>query len=383
MKRITRRQRERDVIDGLSHRTGKRHLSDSRSRSRSNSKESNSWVQRNKWIDERRNIDLNVSINNKRQVTIILPEKMNFSTQYEEIIVHISAIRKLTEVNQISNKAYRLVNVNFDNLMAISTSAALVLTAELSKWDDVIRQKLRPLVDNWNPRILRQFHDLGFFELFTNKQVINLEEQDPLSPELKLMKYIKGRRGESAKSRGLKAELTKIIGEEIEQWGFLRGGLDEAVTNVTHHAYPADCGFMDYDKNWYLTGSYNQQTNTIKIVFYDQGIGIPKSLPASDIWEKILQSLSRFSVVERKRDEVLLRAAVELDRTRTSQTGRGKGLQDLLEFIRQRGNGYLSILSLKGLYKYSNTNREEKIKSVHFDKAICGTLIIWSATLSK
>lgn len=38
-------------------------------------------------------------------------------------------------------------------------------------------------------------------------------------------------------------------------------------------------------------------------------------------------------------------------RTRTGDSDRGKGLLDLMEFIRQRGEGYLSIISLKGLFK--------------------------------
>ena len=55
----------------------------------------------------------------------------------------------------------------------------------------------------------------------------------------------------------------------------------------------------------------------------------------------------------------------------------------MLEFIRQRGNGYLSILSSKGLYKLTINNGKEIVKSEHFEYPICGTLIIWSATLQN
>lgn len=163
----------------------------------------------------------------------------------------------------------------------------------------------------------------------------------------------------------------------------MHSGLTEAITNVSHHAYPDSEGYSTEDKNWYLTGSYNNETKELKIVFYDQGIGIPKSLPASEVWEKVLSVLSRLPVVERKRDEVLLKAAVELERTSTKESDRGKGLQDLLEFIRQRKNGYLSILSLKGLFKYSMSDGKEEIKTEHFDKPVSGTLIIWSAELHE
>lgn len=74
---------------------------------------------------------------------------------------------------------------------------------------------------------------------------------------------------------------------------------------------------------------------------------------------------------------------MELDRTSTKKSDRGKGLQDMLEFIRQRGDGYLSILSLRGLYKLSVSNGKEVVKSEHFDNPIYGTLIIWCVTLQN
>ncbi|MGC6744878.1 hypothetical protein ACP0HM_10080 [Escherichia coli] len=54
----------------------------------------------------------------------------------------------------------------------------------------------------------------------------------------------------------------------------------------------------------------------------------------------------------------MLKAAVEIKRSSTGEEDRGKGLQDLLEFIKQRGEGYLSIMSGKGLYKYSQHDKK-------------------------
>lgn len=318
---------------------------------------------------------------NKNLVTILLPEKMNFFHEYESTVLHLAAIRRLTKNKSPSFKSYKLKTVNFDNLNSISTSAALVLTAELSKWDDVIRKKLRPNIDNWAPGILNNFIELGFFDLFNNKPNNINEIRNSTISNIKLVKYIKGICGDGDKTRILKANIMDIVGEKINKWTFLHGGLSEAIINVSHHAYPKGYGYSDNEKNWYLTGSYNEESRELKIVFYDQGIGIPKSLPASEVWEKVLSFLSSFPIAERKRDEVLLKAAVQLDRTSTEESDRGKGLQDLLEFIRQRSQGYLSILSLKGLFKLTVQNGEESIISEHFDNAICGTLIIWSVTL--
>ena len=309
---------------------------------------------------------------------------MNFNDKYELTSMHIAAIRKLAENNSAPNKAYKLASVNFDNLKKISTSAALVLTAELSKWDDVIRNRLRPDIDNWDCDILRQFTEIGFFDLFSNNASSDLPESDEScsASGLSLVKYIKGRCGDKAKTRVLKNEIRDIVEDNILKWTFLDCGLSEAITNVSHHAYPEDYNYSENDKYWYLTGAYNNKSHELKIVFYDQGIGIPKSLPSSNIWEKVLLWLSKYPMFDRRRDEVLLRAAVELDRTSTFESDRGKGLQDLLEFIKQRGDGYLSILSLKGLFKYAISDGKVAIKTENFEQPIYGTLIIWSVTLA-
>lgn len=374
MKKLSRKQREIDVKTGLIHRQGIIKLR--RIRVLNNSIN----LEVNKWINIYRKHGLNVEFN-KNRVIIILPERLNFFHDYKSTVLHFNAIRKLITNKSTSHKAYKLGRVKFDYLKTVSTSASLVLTAELSKWDDTIRNNLRPDINNWTPDILVNFNELGFFDLFKNKPSNISYLENNASRNRRIVKYTKGRCGDNEQTRVLKENITKMIGDEIQKWMFLHSGLSEAIVNVAHHAYPKTHGYSEIDKNWYYTASYNTSKKELKVVFYDQGIGIPKSLPASDLWEKLLESLSIFPIADRKKDEVLLKAAVEFDRTRTEDSDRGKGLQDLMEFIRQRGEGYLSILSLKGLFKLEIKNGIESIKSEHFDYPVCGTLIIWCVTV--
>lgn len=376
MKKLSIKQKLRDKKKAFIHRCGKRHKKRNKLKSKLKKIPSSNWFK----TLRKRGVDFN--LNKKGHIILYLPEIMNLNENYNSTILTLSVIRKFSEKNKTIKQKYRLKSVNFDNLKSISTSAALVLTAELSKWDDAIRQRLRPATEKWDSVIYEKFYDIGFFDLFKNNEKTKPKKnKKQIHSDVKVVKYIKGKCGDSKKTRILKEELYKIVGKDIEKWHFLRSGLDEAITNVTHHAYPDLQGFHELDKNWYLTGSYNEKSGELKIVFYDQGVGIPKSLPASDIWEKILVFLTKFSMLKNRADEVLLKAAVELDRTSTGQSDRGKGLQDLLEFIRHRKNGYLSILSLKGLFKYSMVDGIEYKKSEHFDYPICGTLIIWSVNL--
>ena len=329
------------------------------------------------WFGRQLGFGLDLDKSDGGAITINLPESMNFSSDYEMTVLYLMAIRRLA-IKKPHKKQAHLAMVNFSGLMRISTSAALVLTAELSKWEDSIRQKLRPEINNWQFDILYKFYELGFFELFRNNPFEGTEAES--SGSVQLVRYIKGRTGDTAMTRQLKAAIGKVVGDGIDKWVFLNTGLSEAITNVTHHAYNYEW-FRSKDKTWYLTGSYNSESKELKIVFYDQGIGIPKSLPASDIWERALKYLSSFPSIERRRDATMLKAAVELSRTSTGEDDRGKGLQDLLEFVRQRNEGYLSILSLKGLYKFSIEGGRERVKSVHFSNPLYGTLIIWRTVL--
>lgn len=374
MKKITEKQRNRDVQRLIDLRNRPSFKKNIRKKRNYNDIE-NSWKDNNTWIDENKN--LNFEVNKRRELTLYLPSKMNFSSEYEVTTSNLIAIRKIAGIKK-PGKAYKLKNVNFDNLSEISTSAALVLTAELSRWDDHIRNMLRPNTTKWDKSILQHFREIGFFDLFTKNE--NNEENQSNSP-LNIVKYIKGSCGDASKTRKLKDELVSITKGSIDKWIILNSGLHEAITNVSHHAYPDSLGCKIIDRNWYLTGSYNKVKKQLKIVFYDQGIGIPRSLPASKFGEKVLKSFSLIPYLDRFKDEVLLKAAVEADRTRTLESDRGKGLPDLLDFIKERGEGYLSIMSQKALYKYSMINGQEMVKSESFKFPIQGTLIIWCVSL--
>lgn len=295
-------------------------------------------------------------------------------------MLYMSAIRKLANSATTGRKAYRLASVMFENLKYISSSAALVLTAEISRWDDQCNVKLKQ-IGQWDPDIQNRFIELGFFDLFENNPFQDSTQVS--SSHIRHVRYIKSSCGDPA-HKGLKTSLEKIVGEQIEKFTFLRSGLDEAITNVVQHAYPnpADVDGDDVSpKFWYLTGGYNTQTKDLKISFYDQGIGIPKSLPESNIKENILKLVSIFPLLDQKKDEVLLKAAMQFRRSSTRDHDRGNGLGDLLEFIKQKNDGYLSVLSRHGLYKFSIENGVEKEKSERLASPVEGTLIIWKTNL--
>ncbi|MBO2902317.1 hypothetical protein J5H42_16325 [Aeromonas dhakensis] len=398
MKKLTKEQWERDVLRTLKQRF---YLKPAKKTFRNNDtlvkhKRDIQWKELNAWIENEKKLGLSVKeCKTKRQkkqnmIAIELPQEMDFDGNYDKTVQALTAIRKLVELLdsykgfKLPVAAYKIGTVIFDKLEKISTSAALVLTAEISKWDSSIVKRLKPQEDGWQENIYDNFFQLGFFELFENKPKKTHTGQSTPS-HLNFVKYFRGDCSDSEKARKNKVELrtqiSDLVGSKVPKWTILHSGLSEAVTNVTHHAYPDNV--ETNDKSWYLTGSYNTNTKEMMISFFDQGVGIPNSLPDSKIWEKVLSYFAStgVSIAEQKKHETLLKAAVSLDRTRTGQNDRGKGLQDLLEFIRQRAEGSLSIMSYYGAYQCNVISGKEHVSTASFSRPLCGTLITWCVTL--
>lgn len=384
MKKVTDKQRQMTVRYNFLYRRRTYHVRKTTRKARrsgDNSRISTYLAELADYIDKKIEDGLNISFSGRRDVVVVLPEVLDLCEKYEITTQYFDVIRRLGSAAKYraSRRAVILRSVNFDNIKRISSPAALRLTAELSRWDDNILNLLTPKVGGWNDEILTRFHDLGFFDLFKKSPDLSRVKRQS---SVRFVKYIKGNCINKNFSN-LKLELSKLVGENIRKWTFLHSGLDEAITNVGHHAYPDDCDVTSKHKNWYLTGAYDEEKRSLKIVFYDQGIGIPRSLPASKVWERALNYISALGVdaAEKRKDEMLLKAAVEVSRTRTNEEDRGKGLADMLEFIKQRGEGYLSIISQHGLYKYTVRNGDGNTKSVRFDNPTMGTLIIWKVQL--
>lgn len=242
MKKYTSKKRHRDVLRSLEHRNHSyciqvKYIPRATG---TDFKEVNRYI---KSEIENGLICTPISNNRKRKILIVLPEVMNFDSQYETTVRHINAIIKLVGLTQkykgklLPKTAYELMGVNFDNLKEISTPAALVLTSEISNWEDSTRRKLKPQVKCWDDNIYQQLHDLGFFDLFDNKPNKKICSTNK-TVDKKLVRYKKGVCGEKGITRILKHEISTIVGDDITKWTFLHSGLDEAITNVSHHAYP-------------------------------------------------------------------------------------------------------------------------------------------------
>ncbi len=163
-------------------------------------------------------------------------------------------------------------------------------------------------------------------------------------------------------------------------------GVTEAMTNCAHHAYiePRDDGtHLNDDPRWWM---FSQELDgRLYVAFCDLGMGIPRSLPRIDGtapgWMEVLNKyLNPFK--REQQEAALIKAAIEIGRSRTRQAHRGLGLQQIIEAVNLTTGSNVHIFSNKGSYELA-PNRLIKERLVQFNDSIMGTLIQWSMPIQE
>ena len=149
--------------------------------------------------------------------------------------------------------------------------------------------------------------------------------------------------------------------------------MSEAVTNCVQHAYET-LNTEDSNQKWWMFA--NREENVLTVAIYDAGIGIAESLR---IKPELRDIISGLAFRNSKSDKKLLSLAVGSNKTRTRLPYRGKGLPDMMQFVKSTNVGGLLIHSNCGSYMYAAHSNREQTK--HYAQALSGTLIQWTLPL--
>lgn len=266
--------------------------------------------------------------------------------------------------------------INFREIEDLSSSAALVLAAELDRFNEMPinrKNRLKAIdVKSWNPRIRRLLAEMGFFELLNVTQPI---EETMNGFDHSNVRYVKFRTGSKADGEAIfklvEEDLMPVIGV-MPRGHYLYAAVTEAMTNVVHHAYPPS----SHRPNWWLAASHEIESQKVKIMIYDQGVGIPKTLPRrfADVFQKFRSSDHAH----------IIRAAHDLSRTASQKHHRGHGLQrDARGYLEQLDcSGYYRVMSLRGEYVFERPPEGGTVENMeNHSRSIGGTLIEWELTL--
>lgn len=307
------------------------------------------------------------------------PENLDLHENYDETLAFLMEVRgrSVGEPAIHPRTGARLVLfTEFSALRRIAPGAGLVLAAELDRRRIVTGAKPRSLDSEWEPEVRTYFQQAGLFELLGIPAQI---QSDPSSLEgtLHAVRFVRGRSVLGAVGAGLRDQLENLCGKKIGPRGTVYEAISEAIAN-TRHAYPHHIAIWPTKATgqWWAAGTWNSETDVVSLQLYDQGVGIPTTLPRSEHWSQVIAAATILH--PERTDDRLIAAALEVGRTSTGESGRGKGLAEMAAWIDKLGNGFLRITSGKGSVVYrpggsvSGTSRRAPF---------FGTLIEWEIGL--
>lgn len=270
---------------------------------------------------------------------------------------------------QYAIRRREFTRIDFTKIEKISPSAALILAAELDRWQNTNRMRLTPHEpEDWDPAVGRMLFDLGLFDLLDIDCPDVIKSIDS-ADFTKILKYIRMKVVDPARLGEMLEHLTEIAGK-IRARNFIYDGLIEALKNAKQHAYIEDRWYgVGLGTSW-MTGAYNPRKKRLSAAVYDCGVGIPETLPKSGIWEQVTDVIASIDGNECSRR---IAAALKVGRSRTGEAQRGNGLPTMMRLIDQLG-GELRIISGAGEVLYLGN---DIIKCKSLPGKIGGTLIEW------
>lgn len=302
---------------------------------------------------------------------IEVPSNLCLRTNYDEIVNFVIHLRREVEIDSYA------IFIDFSKMQNVMPDAALLLAAELDRWRRLRNVRLKVhKINKWHHEARSVLQKLGLFELL---EVSNVPQRNDIIGPLRIIKFSASNTTDGRAAKLLRTSLEDVSGSNIEMSNLLYGGITEAMANVTQHAYPEEDEGQWKLKYWWLTGAYDMSSGHLSVLMLDQGIGIPATLPKKYPIEIINNFLSKFGGVGD--DGSLIEAALAIGRTKTDKKYRGRGLENIMKFIRHNEDGELRIISRNGECVFSSKTK----KHVNSNHAVTfpGTLIHWQINLKS
>lgn len=302
------------------------------------------------------------------RISIPCPKVFSLRENFEGVVEVLNQIRTQSD-RQRNENCY----IDFREIRHLSPAAALVLAAELDRWNRLPgeqKRRLKPVdVSKWDPHVRKLLGGMGFFELLQVKgqQTHNVAGS---------IEYVKFETGSQADGRVIdslrKEKLDPVVGG-VPGKLHLYNAVTEAMTNVVHHAYKdrASSSPRHGPSNWWLSASYDSSKREVIILIYDQGAGIPNTL-ARRFRERIA------GIVSTNHAE-MIQAAHALSRSASEKQHRGHGLQrDVRAYLENLPcDGEYRVVSLRGEYVSTKDANGSRERLKNHAQSLHGTLIEW------
>ena len=298
-----------------------------------------------------------------KTIVVVAPEKFDIAVDEfrPPLIFFLHRIKYL-----LMNGAN--VRISFEKTTNLLPAGTLLLVATLESLLEVYPNRIS---SNYpSDHVVEQlFQHIGLLQKLGNgpRRVITADN-------VRHWHLIRGTTADVSEFKNLFSTFESQLGHDTEAGLF--ESMSEAVTNTVQHAYPKIKGEIDsIESRWWMFAQ--QKDDKLDVTICDLGVGIPKSLTYKRELAEILPALIRR--LRKRADSGLIEVAVESSRSRTKLPHRGKGLPDMLAFIRRVNEGGFLICSLRGQLIYNAKFRRETARD--FADSVPGTLIQWNLPL--
>lgn len=316
----------------------------------------------------------------RNALVITAPKRMSLDENYEETIAFFNKIKRLGKIlasdfRKNRRGRVRPFRISLAEVEHLSVRSAVILSAELDRLRRVIGAKLKYWGNESSSEdVTSILSELGCFSL------VSVEHPEASGNHTKsrktLIKMLCGSRLNEEKFIEFDDALSRIF-SEYHSLPRLYEGMSEALLNVRHHAYIDEVRLLypSPGKRWWATACIDNEQKELRIFVYDQGVGIPATLPYTGYREMISSFFRGVAHGQIEDDATLLKGALEYSRSRTEQAGRGKGFKNIMSAIDTYQTGRLRIVSGKAEVTYSG---QGVIVSQRHDQHVGGTLIEWT-----
>jgi len=313
-------------------------------------------------------------------IRFICPPVLSLDNSFHQTISFFTELKKLSKTI-IDRRKYRPTSpirysIGLGELSDISVRCSVIFAAEIDRLRRIAGFELHYQGsiedDNEAISLLRQ---LGVFNLIKNEdqEPVNIISEGAINGHRTAIRLLSGLNCDENKFEDFEKSVREIF-EKFRQTDFLHVSMAEAMLNATNHAYleKYNLKYPSCGKRWWAAAVLDTRRSQLKIIIYDQGHGIARTLPSSGLAEKIRITVGKLKgTLTKLRDtseEVLVEAALLTARSRTGEDKRGKGFKDIQEPIREVAGSSLRITSGRA---------EVTLKDGNVEHHIGGTLIEW------
>lgn len=283
--------------------------------------------------------------------------------------LHTSLCELLAELRDAFRRKPARVHINFSQVRLLLPEGTLLFYAELHRLVSNFEHQsvgCRPAEDETVDGVLQQ---VGIYEMLGYHS-----ERLPHGDNVVQWSALHGEVVDSAVF-GPKIESLNLESDEARD---LFKAVSEAVSNVLGHAY-LDVRYdglpLDKPNGWWMF--CRESKDALYVAVCDLGIGIPRSLPLRHGREKVVAALNRFFGRRHHTDGHSIYAALRIGRSRTDQSHRGKGFNDMMRAIDAQPGSWMNVFSNHGFLSYREGSERPGIKNFAFKRSILGTIVCW------